>query len=140
MLLARDVLPYDFVEIGQRHYRTTDNEIVLAFLVLATQMFRCAILQSDGITHFLCDTNLLARTVNQLKAALRKHDSQGNTRKTATRTKIENLRTRGKAIVTRDGQRVEHMVKIQLIDILARNDIDLGIPVAIEGIELAKLL
>lgn len=39
-----------------------------------------------------------------------------------------------------DGKRMQDMMLIEVVDVLAADDIDLGIPVAIKGIECLQLL
>ena len=102
-------------------------------------MGRLAVLQSDGIRHLLCHTNLFARAVDEFEVTLRKHNSQGNTRKTATSTKVENLRTRTEVNHLGNSQRVKHVVLVEVVDILARNHVDLRVPVTIKGVEGVKL-
>ena len=36
-------------------------------------------------------------------------------------------------------QRVKHMMRIEIIDVLTGNDVDFGIPITIEGIKLFEL-
>ena len=102
-------------------------------------MGRLAVLQPDGLCHLLCHPDLLARTVDELEVALREHDGQGNTRKAAPRAKVEDLRTWTEVHHLCDGQRVEHMVLVEVVDVFARDHVDLRIPVTIEGVEGVEL-
>ena len=103
-------------------------------------MFRTTILQSDSVANLLSHAYLLARSVNQLKIAFGKENGQRNTWETATRTEVQNLGAWGKLNHLADGQRVQHVVFVQVVDVLARNDVYLGVPVTIQSVERSKLL
>ena len=100
------------------------------------------VLKSDGIAHLLSHPYLLACAVDEFELTFRKENGQRNTRETATCSEVENLSARLKMDHLGDGQRVEHMVLVKLVDILARDNVDLGVPITIEcveGFELATL-
>ena len=77
------------------------------------------ILQANGLRHLGGYENLLACAIDELEATLREHDGKGNARETATRTKVENLRAWLEACELGNGQRVQHMVLIEVVDVLA---------------------
>ena len=143
LLLLGDVLPDNPDEIGQRHDGTAHHKVVVALLVFTTQVRRLTVLQSDGITDFLSDTDLLARAVDELELAFGEENGQRNAREPAASAEIENRGARTEIDDLGDGHRVKHVVLIEVVDVLAGDDIDLVVPVTVEGIEcfyLAQLL
>ena len=99
-----------------------------------------AILKADGIAHLLSHANLLARAVDEFELALGEEDRKRHTGKAATRAEVENTSARAEIDNLGYGQRVEHVVLVDIIDILARNDIDLSVPIAVELAKGGKLL
>jgi len=102
-------------------------------------MLRVTVFQADSVAHLLSHANLLARTVDKLEVALRKENGEGHARKTTTCAEVEDMRAWLEADETTNGQRMEHMVFVEIIDILARDDINLLIPFMIQRIEGFKL-
>ena len=68
-----------------------------------------------------------------------KENGEGNARKTATGADIHDVGAGTKGDDFGNTQGVEHMVWVEVVDVFARNDVDLGVPIAIEGIEGGKL-
>ena len=85
-------------------------------------------------------TDFLACTVDELELAFREENREGHTWESATCTEVENAGTWAEVDNLGYGQRVEHMMLVELVDILARNDINLSVPVAIEFAKCGKLL
>ena len=81
-------------------------------------MFRLAVLQSDGIRHLLCHSDFLACAVYQFEVALGKEDGEGNTRETSACAEVKDFRTWSEVHHLGNGQRVEHVVLIEVVDIL----------------------
>jgi hypothetical protein len=136
----RYVFAHKLYKVGQGHYGTAHDEVVLILLVLATQMGGGAVLKADGIAHLLSHANLLSRTVDKLELALWEENREGHTRESAACAEVENAGTWAEVDNLGYGQRVEHMMLVELVDILARNDINLSVPVAIEFAKCGKLL
>ena len=63
----------------------------------------------------------------------------GHTGETATGAEVENLRAGLEAYEAADSHGVKHMVLIQIIDILARDNVNLLIPFMIQRIQGFKL-
>ena len=89
VLVLGDILAHNLHQVGQGHDSTTDDEIISAFLVLATEMFRVTVLQSDGITYLLCHTDFLSCSVNQLELTFGEENGQGNAGESATCPEVE---------------------------------------------------
>jgi len=102
-------------------------------------MFRVTVLQTDSIAHLLSHTDFLASAVDELELALRKEDGERHTRESTACAEVENLGAWLEADKTTYSQRVEHVVFIEIIDILSGYDVNLLIPFMIERIELFKL-
>ena len=136
----RDVFAHKLYKVGQGHYGTANDEVVLILLVLATQMSGGAVLKTDGIAHLLSHANLLSRTVDKLELALWEENREGHTRESAACAEVENAGSWAEIDNLGYGQRVEYMMLVELVDILARNDINLSVPIAIELAKCGKLL
>ncbi len=89
------------------------------------------ILQIDSRSHLVADSDFLACSIYQFELAFREEDSERNARETSTAAEIENLRARTEMDGLGYSQRMEHVVLVQIIDVLAADDIDLAVPVAV---------
>ena len=143
LMFLGDVLLHNLDEIGQRHDRTAHHTVVSSLFVLTTQMYRLAVLQADGIADFLSDPDFLACAVDEPELTFRKKDGQGDAREPAACAEVEDLGAGTEADDLGDGHRVKHVVLIEVVDVFAGDDVDLVVPVAVEGVErvyLAALL
>ena len=102
-------------------------------------MVRLAVFQSDGLRHLLSHTDFLACAVYEFELAFREEDGQRNTRESATSAKVQNLSAWSEVDHLGDGQRVENMVLVQIVDVLARYNVNLSVPLTIERIKSIKL-
>ena len=118
-------------QVRKLHYRTAYHEIVFAFFVFSAQVFCFEILQIDSRSHLVADSDFLARSIYQLELAFREENGERNARETSTAAEIENLRARTEMDGLGYSQRMEHVVLVQIIDVLAADDIDLAVPVAV---------
>ena len=118
-------------QVRKLHYRTAYHEIELAFFVLSAQVLCLEILQIDCRSHLVADSDFLARSIYQLELAFREEDGERNARETSAAAEIENLRARTEMDGFGYCQRMEHVVLVQIIDVLAADDIDLAVPVAV---------
>ena len=96
--------------------------------------------QSDASGHLGGYPDFLADAVDQPKMTFGKHDGQGYAGKASARSDVENAGAGLEVDVLGDGQRMEHMMEIQVVDVLAGDDIDLRVPIAIKRVEGFKLL
>ena len=71
--------------------------------------------------------------------AFGKQDGQGNAWETAARAHVHQGGAGTEANDFRYAQRMEHVVGVEVVDVLARDNVNLGIPFPIQGIELFKL-
>ena len=139
LVLMRDVLLNNLHEVGQGHHGTAHHEVVLCLLLLARQLLSHNVLQSDGLCHLVHHADLLARAVDHLKLALRKHYCQGNAGEASARAKVENARAVAELNLVGYGKRVQHMVLIEVVHVLTRDHVNLAVPVLVQLLELGKL-
>ena len=127
-------------KVGQGHDGTADHEVLFALLFLATKMAGLAVFQSDGVADLLSHTDFLARAVDELKLAFGKQDSQRNAWEAAASAEVENACAGAEVYHPGNGHRVEHVVLVEVVDVLARDDVDFGVPVAIQLVEQSNLV
>ena len=101
-------------------------------------MHRRHIFQSKRVRHRLRHAHLLADAVNQVKPTFRKHDGKRNAGETAARADVHYFGVGAEVDYLGYAQGMKHMVGIKVVDILARDDVNLCVPVAVERIELSK--
>lgn len=135
-----DVLADEFHEVGQGHHGTADHEIELAFLLLGALLYARNIVQTNGLRDFVGDAYLLADAVDERELALGEQDGEGDAREAATRADIKDSGAAPEGEDLRDGERMEDVVLVEVVDVLARDDVDFGVPVAVEGVEGGELL
>ena len=140
MLRLGNVLTDDLGEIGQGHHGTAHYEVILFLLFLTAQVDGLTVLEADGLADFLRHADLLTRTVDEFELALGEEDGQGNAWETAARAEVEDACAWTKADDLGNGQGVEYVVLVKLVDVLTRDDVDLRVPVTVEGVELFELL
>ena len=102
-------------------------------------MHRLDILQSEGVSHFRRNANLLARAVDESEMALGKQYGEWYPGETASRAEVENLRAWLESQCLADGKRVYNMMLLEIADVLARYDIYLRIPVFVQRLKHAEL-
>ena len=135
-----NVLAHDLHEVGQGHHGAADDEVVLSALVLAAQVFRMAVRQADGLADLLRHADFLARAVDELELTVGEEDGQGDAGESTAGAEVEDARAGTETDGLGDGQRVEHVVLVELVDVLAGDDVDLRVPVVVEGVEGFELL
>ena len=74
--------------------------------------------QSDGVGHLLRHTNLLARAVDEPELAVGEEYGQGDAGEASACAEVEDAGGRLEAAHLADGQRVEHMVGVEIVDVL----------------------
>ena len=103
-------------------------------------MLECDVGQPDGFGYGLRHADFFAYTVNEVKLHVGPQDGQRYARKPSPGAEVENGRAcaRGHEFAYR--QRVEDVAGIDVVDVLARNDVDAGVPLRVERPEGGKLL
>ena len=119
LLLLRHVLAHDLHEVGQLHDGAAHDKVELGVFLLASELHGLHVLQANGCCHLVDHTNFLCRAVDHLKMAVGEHDGQGNAREAAARAEIEYARAGFPFHEACYGERVEHMVRIEVVDIFS---------------------
>ena len=140
LTLLLEILLDNLHQVGQLHHGTAHHEIILSLLVLATQMFSHEILQPDGRSHLVADTDLLAGSVDELELALREEDGERDARESATATEVEDFCAWAEIDGLGNGHGVKHVVLVEVVDVFAADDIDFVVPVAIQLVDGCDLL
>ena len=102
-------------------------------------MFGHHVLQADGILHGIHHRDFLARPVDEVELGLRKHNRQGDAGEAASGAEVHDLHAGQQFEVFGDGQGMQHMVLIEVLHVLARDDIDFGVPIQIQVFQLVIL-
>ena len=102
-------------------------------------MFGFGIVQPDGVDDFLHDFDFLARAIDEGELHIGVENSEGDARQSATGSQVQDFGARPELHYLRYRQRVQDMVWVQLVDVLTGNDVDLIVPLPVQGAELFKL-
>ena len=148
-------------EVGQGHHRAADDEVEAGGLKEGGwgSGFFLQLLGIGDVAHFLgagvlggdigeaeggddlvADAYLLADAIDQVELRLGEHDGQGYAREAAAGAEVHDAGAGAEVDDFGDAQRVEDMVLIEVVDVLARDDIDFGVPVVVEGVEGCEAL
>ena len=84
--------------------------------------------------------DLLADRIRGGEVCPGKEDRQRHGRESAAAPHVENPRSVAERADLGDGQRMQHVTQVELVEILARNDVDLRVPVGIEVVQRRELL
>src|SRR5574344_835092 len=99
-------------------------------------MYGFNVFKVDSIGNFCGNPNFLSCTIDEFEMCLRKENCQRNTRKASSCTEIENFCSRFKGDGFGNGQGMEYVVLVEVVDVLSTDDVDFRIPIAVEGIKL----
>ena len=92
----------------------------------------CAdVLEPEGFGHGPSYPHLLADAVDEEEVTLGEEDRQRDAREATARTEVDDPRTRLEADHLGDTERMQDMVFVERVNILARDDVDLGVPLSI---------
>ena len=138
-LLGADVLADDFEQVGEGHHGTAHHIVELLFFLFGPAMAEGDVLQADGRGYLGGHTHFLPDAIHQVEFHLGEEDGKGNARESASRTEVHNGGARCELGIFGDAQRVEHVMLVQVGDVLARNHVDFRVPIHIEVIQRGKL-
>lgn len=71
---------------------------------------------------------------------LGKEDRQRHRREAAAAPHVEDTGTGIERTDLGNGERMQHMAQVELVEILARDDVDLGVPVGVKAVQGGELL
>lgn len=140
LLCLLEVLLNDFHQVGQLHDCTAYHEVIFPLFFFSSQVFSLEVFQSDGLSHLVAYSNLLARTVDEFESALREEDGKRNTREASSASEIEDLGSVFEVDGFGDSHGVQHVVFVEIIYVLSADDIDLGVPLSVQSVKLRYLL
>lgn len=140
VLVFLDVLPYASHQVNHWHDCARHNKVVVLLLdVFATSMSELHVVQLNGFSHSLSHLQFLPDAVNQMETRIWEKYSQRNARESATAPQVEDMRVGAELYHLCDGQGMKHMMQVEVLDVLARNDINLSVPVRVQSIECLEL-
>lgn len=140
VMARRDVFLHQTEEVGSVHDSTADNEVVEAVFVHYVAVGRLNICESERLSHLVDHLDFLANRVDEVELALGEEDGEGNAGEATTRANIEDGSLGLERYVLRNAEGVEHVVLVERGHIPAGDDIDFGIPVVVEPLQLGELL
>jgi hypothetical protein len=91
--------------------------------------------KANGLTYLLGHADFLARTVDEVELTIREENGEGDAGESATRAEVEDTGAWTETDHLGDGERVKHMVLIELVDVLAGYDVDLSVPFVVKGVK-----
>ena len=97
------------------------------------------ILQPYSVSHLLCHSHLLACPVDKPESCLWEHYRERYAGEPSAASEIKHSRAGPETQGLGYGERVKDMVLVEIVNILARDDIYLRVPVMVESVELSKL-
>lgn len=139
LLLVLHILPYEFDEVRHRHDCTADDEVIFAFFLYGVFVFADTIFEPYGFSDGCRDLHFLADGVNEFEMHLGKENGERYPRETTPGAEIKHLCAGTESDDAGNAEAVEHVVGIEIVDVLAAYHIDLGIPFAVKCIEGVKL-
>ena len=98
------------------------------------------ILQFKGLDDLFANTNLLADGIDEVELRFWKHDGKGNAWEAAACAEVHDTGVRLEADEFGYSKGVQDVVLVEVVDVLARDDVYLAVPVVIERIEGSELL
>ena len=96
--------------------------------------------EAQGGDDFVADADFLADAIDEVELHVGEHDGEGDAGEAAAGAEVHDAGAGAEVDDLGDAQGVEDMVLIEVVDVLARDDIDLGVPVVVEGVEGCEAL
>ena len=94
-------------------------------------MFGVAVFQANGLGHFCHHMDFLACAVDKLELAFWEHNGQRDARESAAGTEVQNGGSCFEAQALGNGQRVQYVVFVEVLDVFPGNDINFLVPVLV---------
>ncbi len=107
--------------------------------LLGTAVARFEVGDARPFGHGAHHGDLLADRVDGRKTCLGEEDRQRHRGEAPSAADVEHPRAGREGADAGDGQRVEHVAQVELIEILARDDVDAGVPLGVERPERGEL-
>lgn len=138
--LSGDILSHYRDKAAQGHHCPAYNIVKPVAALSAVAVHEGDIVESDGLGHGRGHLDFFADTVYEMEAASGPQDGERYAGETAPGAEVEDCRAVGGRYKLAYRQRVEDMVDVEIVYILARDDIYLAVPVGIERAEGGQLL
>lgn len=135
---GEDVAFCDFDEVGKGHYGAAYDvvEFLMAFAHVA--VLECDVVETDFFGYGLRYLYFLADAVDEMEAGLRVVYGERNAGETAAGAEVEERCALAERFEEAgNGEGVEYVVAVEVVDIFAGYDVDFFVP---EGIEVAEHL
>ena len=117
-----------------------DDKVKIALHLLGTDLFGTHILETKLFHHILHHFYFLPDGVDQIELGIGEKDGQRDAWETASGADIKHLSHGLEGLHLGDGEAVEDVVLIEMVHVLAGDDIDFGVPILIKWQESGKLL
>ena len=127
-------------QIAHLHHGTAHHKVVFLLFFDDILVRRAHIGELERIGHGLGHFYFLADGVEQMKLDFGKENGERYAGKTAAGADVHHLGAGTEADDFGYAQGVEHVMRVEIVDVLAGDDVDLGVPITIKGIEGGKLL
>ena len=135
-----DVLAHECGEGFHVCDAAADDEVVASAFLDGVAVRRLHVLESQGVGDGLCYAHFLPNAVDECELAFGEHDGEGYAWESAACSEVEDFRCGAQRDNLRDGEAVEYVVRVEVVDVLAGDDVYLCVPVAIQAVEGGVLL
>lgn len=143
LVFAVDVAAKEFLHPREVHDPARHDEVELLVALPYVAVLKGYVLKPYGLGDLPGHLHLLADAVDEVEPHIREEYGKRQTGDAPSGSEVEHARAWGELEESGDGERVKHMVHLKVIDILARDDVDLGVPLPElfhQGVELPSLL
>ena len=139
-LLGADVLADNLQQVGEGHHGTAHHIVELLLFLLGAAMAEGDVLQADGRGYLRGHTHFLPDAVHQVELHLGEEYGQGDAGESASSAQVHDGGAGHELGVLGDAERMEHMMLVEVGDVLAGNHVYLRVPVRVEVVQRCKLL
>lgn len=136
---GRDVFLHQGYHLVETHHGAAHHEIVALAALADVAMLEGDVGKADLRGYVLGHAYLLAYAVDEVEVAFGPQYGQGYAGKAAAGAHVEKRGAGNRVEELRDAERVEHVVLVEVVDILSRDDVDLLVPFGIEPPERLHL-
>lgn len=132
--------PYPLDECGHVGDGARDGIVEPAVYLFDARVQHLDVADSRTFGYAAYDRRLLGYRVHGREPRLGEEYGQRYARETAAAADIDDARPRIETADAGNGQRMEYVAYVELVEVLARNDVDFRVPVGVQGSEGFELL
>ena len=121
-------------------YCTGDNKVEIAIYLLGAYLLSAYVLNVECLGDSTHHGDFFAYRIDEHKMGFWEEYRKGDAREAAASANVENVCHRLERLHTCYGERVEHVVFHKEVNIFARNDVNLCVPIGIECWQGGELL